>query len=75
MASKKEVFNPGDTVPVSGIYDVIHDTLDGQEHTHSHQITAIRGKIFPPCRGCQNWVRYELHLAAESADDHELFKR
>ena len=74
MANQNDEFKPGDTAPVSGIYDVIHDTLDGQEHTHSHQITAIRGKVFPPCRACQNWVRYRLHLAAEHIDDHEHFK-
>jgi hypothetical protein len=69
-----EVFKPGDTVPISGIYDVNHDTLDGQDHTLPHQLTAIAGEIFPPCRGCQAWVRYQLSLAAEHIEEHDHFK-
>jgi len=69
------VFKPGDAVPASGIYDVIHDKLDGQEHAEQHQITAIAGKTFPPCRGCQAWVRFQLRSAAEHIEAHGHFKR
>lgn len=75
MADERDVFNPGDKVPVSGIYDVIHDTVDGHPHTDSHQITAISGKVFPPCRGCQTSVQYRLFLAAEHVDAHAHFRR
>jgi len=32
MATKVEEFKPGDKVRASGIYDVIHDKLDGDDH-------------------------------------------
>jgi hypothetical protein len=73
MASETGVFGPGDKVPASGIYDVIHDKLDGDEHAHPHQVTAIAGSVFPPCRGCQGSVKFRLHRAAEHLDEHDHF--
>ena len=73
MANKGDVFKPGDKVPTSGIYDVIHDKLDGDDHAHPHQVTAIAGKVFPPCRGCHGSVRFHLHQAAEHLDAHDHF--
>lgn len=69
-----DVFKPGDTAPVSGIYDVIHDKIDGQDHMAQHQITAKAGEIFPSCKGCQMWLRYRLHLAAENIQANAHFK-
>ncbi|MGD0814856.1 MAG: hypothetical protein ABSA83_14715 [Verrucomicrobiota bacterium] len=74
IANDGDMFRPGDAVPASGIYDVIHDKLDGQEHAGQHQITAIAGKTFPLCRGCQAWVRYRLYRAAEYIQENEYFK-
>jgi hypothetical protein len=74
IANDGDLFKPGDAVPASGIYDVIHDKLDGQEHAEQHQITAIAGKTFPPCKGCQAWVRYRLYRAAEYIQENEHFK-
>ena len=34
MITKMNEFKPGDKVPTSGIYDVIHDKLDGEDHAH-----------------------------------------
>ena len=34
MANNYDVFKPGEKVPTSGIYDVIHDKLDGDDHAH-----------------------------------------
>jgi hypothetical protein len=56
MTDERELYKPGDTVPESGIYDVFHDSLDGHEHAHPHQVTAIRGVLFPPCRACHAHV-------------------
>src|SRR5271165_5020958 len=56
----KDTFKPGDKVPASGIYDVIHDRLDGDDHALPHQITAIAGTLFPPCRVCRDWVGFRL---------------
>ena len=60
----KDEFKPGDRVPLSGIYDVTHDKLDGDDHALPHQIAAIAGKIFPRCRWCGSEVRFRLHQAA-----------
>lgn len=75
MANNGEVLKPGDRVPASGIYEVIHDKLDGDDHAHAHQVTAIAGTVFPPCRGCHGGVRFQLHLAAEHIEAHGHFKR
>lgn len=73
MANKDDVFKPGEKVPTSGIYDVIHDKLDGDDHAHPHQVTVISGTVFPPCRGCKGSVRFRLHHAAEHLDAHDHF--
>ena len=73
MEEKSDEFKPGDQVPTSGIYDVIHDKLDGDDHASAHQVTAIAGTVFPPCRGCGSWVRFRLKQAAEHVDAHEHF--
>jgi hypothetical protein len=75
MTNKDEVFKPGDTVAISGIYDVIHDKLDGEDHAHTHHVTALRGEVFPSCRGCKAWVRFRLHLPAEHIGAHDHFKQ
>ena len=67
-------FKPGEQVPVSGIYDVLHDSLDGEPHAQPHQVTAVSGAIFPPCRGCDDGVRYQLHQAAEHVGEHHFFQ-
>lgn len=43
-----QLYKPGDIVPTSGIYHVAHDYI----HTDSHEITAVGGEHFPPCRHC-----------------------
>ena len=66
---------PGDKAPLSGIYDVIHDKLDGDDHALPHQVTAVEGEKFPQCRGCHALVRFRLHRAAEHIDTHENFRQ
>jgi len=73
VACAGAVFKPGDTVPVSGIYDVMHDRIDGQEHAGQHQIMVIAGKKFASCKVCQAWVRYRLHSTAEPIVAHDYF--
>lgn len=70
----KDEYKPGDRAPVSGIYYVIHDKLDGEDHALSHEVTAIAGTEFPPCRLCGGEVRFRLHLAAERVDGNGHFK-
>lgn len=67
-------FKPGDRVPVSGIYDVTHDKLDGDDHALPHQVTAIAGMVFPPCRWCGGEVSFRLRHAAERLGSNGHFK-
>ena len=67
-------FRPGDKVPVTGIYDVVHDKLDGDDHALPHQVTAIAGTKFPACRVCRTEVRFRLHHAAFHVDADVHFR-
>jgi hypothetical protein len=40
-------------VPISGIYTAIHEL-----HRREHDVIAIRGEEFPPCRVCKDEVRF-----------------
>jgi len=69
MANPGDTFKPGDEVPNSGIYRVIHDP----KHTQEHEVTCVYGKRFPPCRGCQH-PRFVLVRAAQHIESSESFK-
>jgi hypothetical protein len=73
MTKTVQEFKPGEKVPTSGIYEVIHDKLDGDRHALPHQVTAIVGEQFPLCRGCHGSVRFRLHQAAEHFEEHHHF--
>lgn len=70
MASVGDMFKPGDDVPNSGIYKVIHDT----RHTEDHEVTCVYGKPFPPCNHCGHKVRFVLARAAKHISRHDNFK-
>ena len=72
LANKGDEFTPGEKVKTSGIYDVIHDKIDGDDHAQQHQVTATAGTVFPRCKGCREWVRFRLYRAAArvEADSH-----
>ena len=74
MATQSDEFKAGDPVPTSGIYEVVHDRLDGDNHATPHQVVAISGTVFPSCRACQGWVRFRLHHAAPHIDSHFHFQ-
>lgn len=65
-----QVFKPGDNVPKSGIYKVIHDTI----HKEEHEITAVIGEHFPPCKHCGLHPRFVLIRAAHHITTHKNFK-
>jgi hypothetical protein len=69
MASIGDEFKPGEEVPHSGIYRVIHDPRHAQEH----EVTCVHGKRFPPCRGCIH-PRFVLVKAARHIELSEHFK-
>jgi hypothetical protein len=45
-ANKEKGFEPGEKVKVSGIYDVLHDKIDGEHHAQQHQVIVMAGTIF-----------------------------
>ena len=70
MANIGDVFKPGDDVPHSGIYRVIHDT----NHREEHEVTCVYGKKFPPCNYCGNHPRFVLKHWAQHIEQNEHFK-
>jgi hypothetical protein len=66
-----EVFKPGDTVPASGIYRVVHDVY----HREEHEVTAVKGEPFPPCNHCGQHPRFTLVHAAHHIGNHEFFRK
>jgi hypothetical protein len=68
-ANVGDEFEPGDAVPKSGIYRVIHD-----HHTQPHEVTCIYGKVFLPCHVCGQHSRFRLVTAAKHIERHDLFK-
>jgi hypothetical protein len=67
---KKNIYKPGDEVPTSGIYQVVHDTV----HNEEHEVTAVVGEPFPPCNHCGQHPRFRLVHAAHHIQRHEFFK-
>jgi len=53
-------YRPGEVVPYSGIYSVLHD----RNHIQTHEVTCVHGEPFPPYRCCSHAVRYRLIRAA-----------
>ena len=66
-----EIYKPGDKVPKSGIYLVVHDT----EHMQRHEVTCVLGEHFPPCNHCGSRPRFTLVRAAHHIKNHEAFKK
>lgn len=50
------LFKPGETVPESGIYEVIHEG----DHRQAHDAVMIRGNNFPNCEICDQSVRFRI---------------
>jgi hypothetical protein len=68
-ADPGDIFEPGEKVPRSGIYRVVHDP----EHQQEHEVTCVFGKRFPPCHGCKH-PRFVLVKAAQHIEQNEHFK-
>jgi hypothetical protein len=49
----KRLYRAGQMVPISGLYIAIHEL-----HRPEHEVIAIRGEEFPPCRICREQVRF-----------------
>ena len=65
---EKKIFRPGDTAPVSGIYEVVHDG-----HRPPHTAILLKDEIFPACRTCKDGVRFTLGRHADHVSgDNDL---
>ena len=47
---------PGDPVPESGIYEVVH----GRDHRQAHEVVMLKDTGFPMCDSCADQVRFRL---------------
>jgi hypothetical protein len=65
------IFLPGNPVPESGIYEVIHD----KGHRQAHEAVMYRNDLFPPCDQCDLRVRFKLIRSAPYIFDDEDFAR
>jgi hypothetical protein len=63
-------YKPGQKVPTSGIYRVNHD----KNHAQSHEVTAVLGEPFPPCRNCGTGITYTLVREAHHVSVHPSLK-
>jgi hypothetical protein len=61
-------YRPGDKVPASGIYRVMHFG-----HGHDHYVTCIREHVFPFCRTCGDRVRFRTFHLANGIEHHNDF--
>lgn len=53
--SQPQAYKPGQAVPASGIYTAVHGP-----HRPQHEVVAIRGEEFPPCRVCKDEVHFYI---------------
>ena len=63
------IFLPGQPVPETGIYEVIHD----RAHRTSHEAVMHREDLFPVCDQCDTRVRFKLIRTAPYIFDDEDF--
>ncbi len=61
-------YRPGEMAPISGIYYVVHF-----RHRATHEVLAVRGEEFPPCRVCREAVRFSVaQVASHMTHDLDL---
>ncbi|HLK52708.1 MAG TPA: hypothetical protein VKU42_04585 [Candidatus Angelobacter sp.] len=63
--SSTRIYKPGQTVPRSGIYKVLH-----AEHRLPHRASFKAQEKFPQCGQCAAHVRFELVLAAKEEEEN-----
>jgi hypothetical protein len=64
-------YKPGDQVPYSGIYRVIHDP----RHVEDHEVSCVSGKTFPLCRDCPHPTFELVKSSPILIEDCKHFKR
>ena len=68
-ARHARIFLPGQPVPETGIYEVVHD----RGHRPSHEAVMHRQDLFPVCDQCDTRVRFKLVRTAPYIFDDEDF--
>jgi hypothetical protein len=68
-AKHASIFLPGEPVPETGIYEVIHD----RAHRPAHEAIMHRQDLFPVCDQCDARVRFKLVRTAPYIFDDEDF--
>ena len=63
------IFLPGEPVPETGIYEVIHD----RGHRPSHDVVMHGNDLFPACDQCDIRVRFRMVRTAPYIFDDEDF--
>jgi hypothetical protein len=63
--SFKRLHQPGEQVPTTGIYRVLH-----QAHRPSHEVILVVADIFPACQHCGDRVRFELLRPTDQFSEH-----
>jgi len=64
------IFLPGQPVPETGIYEVIHDGA----HRVAHEAVMHREDLFPVCDQCDTRVRFKLIRTAPYIFEDEDFE-
>jgi hypothetical protein len=64
-----KVFLPGQPVPETGIYEVVHD----RSHRQAHEAVMHGGDLFPACDQCDMRVRFKLVRTAPYIFEDEDF--
>jgi hypothetical protein len=62
-------FKPGQIVPQSGIYSISHDP---HHPDMPHEVTVIKGRRFPTCRGCKGISFVLVHAAKHVGEVDQL---
>jgi hypothetical protein len=66
----EQVFKPGEMVPKSGLYLVVHGG-----HRADHEATLFQGEQFPGCGQCEKAVRFRLLRGATPISDDTDFRQ
>jgi hypothetical protein len=61
MTAAKKTFQPGERVPETAVYTVVH-----AGHRATHEVTLRNAEVFPPCARCGDKVRFEFATEVSS---------
>ena len=65
----QQQWKPGDAVPESGLYQVLHSRCT----SNVREATFVIGQQLPPCRICGSRVRFQLKQAIPHiSEDHDF---